>query len=271
MTRSPYWPSTAARRSLALTLDGNTRGARGADPDLAGDAREAESLSSSALATVAGEHLTVSLRHVLGAPGAHTLVVPIAAGEAIELFAVDAADVTIRTRTLVDRTRSLADVEIDADTRALGSISRAAFAAAANAGAVLVAADALGAATRLLELTTQYVGERKQFGVAVGSFQAVKHAAAEMLVDVEAARSAVMHAAWAVGAGEADAAEHASIAKAVACASAVRVADKALFLHGAVGYTWEHDLQFPFKRIKSDALLFGSPDAHLDLLAAALL
>jgi len=90
-------------------------------------------------------------------------------------------------------------------------------------------------------------------------------------VDVEAARSAVMHAAWAVGAGEDDAARHASIAKAVACAGAARVADKALFLHGAVGYTWEHDLQFPFKRIKSDALLFGSPDAHLDALAAAVL
>ena len=82
----------------------------------------------------------------------------------------------------------------------------------------------------------------------VGSFQAVKHAAAEMLVDVEAARSAVMHGAWAVGAGEDDARVHAAIAKAVACAAAVRVADKALFLHGAVGYTWEHDLQFPFKR-----------------------
>ena len=83
-----------------------------------------------------------------------------------------------------------------------------------RAAAVLVAADALGAATRLLELTAQYVGERKQFGVAVGSFQAVKHAAAEMLVDVEASRSAVMHGAWAVGAGEPDAARHASIAKA---------------------------------------------------------
>jgi alkylation response protein AidB-like acyl-CoA dehydrogenase len=171
----------------------------------------------------------------------------------------------------VDRTRSLADVEIDGEARLVGSVSSPAFAAAANAAAVLVAADALGAAARALELTTHYVGERKQFGVPVGSFQAVKHAAAEMLVDVEAARSAVMHAAWAVGAEEADAARHASIAKAVACAGASRVADKALFLHGAVGYTWEHDLQFLFKRIKSDAQLFGSPDTHLDLLAAALL
>ena len=63
---------------------------------------------------------------------------------------------------------------------------------------------------------------------------------------------------------------HASIAKVQACGAAVRVADKALFLHGAVGYTWEHDLQFSFKRTKSDALLFGSPDAYRDLIAGEL-
>jgi alkylation response protein AidB-like acyl-CoA dehydrogenase len=217
--------------------------------------------------------LTLSLPHVVGAAGAHVLVVPVATDDGVELFAVavDAPGVTVRPRTLVDRTRSLADVELDdAPTRSLGTVPAAAFRAAASAAAVIVAADALGAAARLLELTTQYVGERRQFGVAVGSFQAVKHAAAEMLVDVEAARSAVMYGAWAVDAEEPDAARHASIAKAVACAAAVRVADKALFLHGAVGYTWEHDLQFPFKRIKSDALLFGSPETHLDLIAAGL-
>ena len=105
---------------------------------------------------------------------------------------------------------------------------------------------------------------------AVQDARGNKHAAAEMLVDVEASRSAVMHAAWSVAAGEPEAALQGSIAKTVACAAAVRVADKALFLHGAVGYTWEHDLQLLFKRIKSDALLFGSPDAHRDLIAAHL-
>ena len=203
--------------------DTRAPGAGERDPHLAGDARETTTLSPAVLATVAGEHLKVALRDVVGAPGAHTLVVPVAAGDAVELYAIDAdaEGVTVRPRTLVDRTRSLADVEIDGEARLVGSVSSPAFAAAANAAAVLVAADALGAAARALELTTQYVGERKQFGVPVGSFQAVKHAAAEMLVDVEAARSAVMHAAWAVGAGEDEAARHASIAKAVACAGAV--------------------------------------------------
>jgi alkylation response protein AidB-like acyl-CoA dehydrogenase len=211
------------------------------------------------------------VRYVLGGAAAEELLLPVAGHDGrIELLAVaaDAPGVSVRRRTLVDRTRSLADLELDgAETRALGAVSRDALDGIASTAAVLVAADALGAAGRLLDLTTQYVGERRQFGVPVGSFQAVKHAAAEMLVDVEGARSAVQHGAWAVGARAEDARLHASVAKSHACSAAVRVADKALFLHGAVGYTWEHDLQFTFKRAKSDALLLGSPDAYRDLIA----
>jgi len=216
------------------------------------------------------QELPGTVRYVLGGSGADVLVVPVATDDEVELLAVaaDAPGVSVRRRTLVDRTRSLADVELDGTAvRRLGSVSRDALRSTASTAAVLVAADALGAASRLLDLTTQYVGERRQFGVPVGSFQAVKHAAAEMLVDVEGARSAVQHGAWAVGACADDARLHASVAKSHACSAAVRVADKALFLHGAVGYTWEHDLQFTFKRAKSDALVLGSPDAYRDLIA----
>jgi alkylation response protein AidB-like acyl-CoA dehydrogenase len=137
----------------------------------------------------------------------------------------------------------------------------------AATAAVLIAADALGAASKLVELTAAYVLERRQFGVPIGSFQAVKHTAAEMLVKVEALRSAVYYAAWAVDARAEDHDRYSSIAKAYAGGAAVAVADQALFLHGAIGYTWEHDLQFLFKRAKSDALLFGSSEAHLDRVA----
>jgi alkylation response protein AidB-like acyl-CoA dehydrogenase len=252
-------------RTLAGVLAAPVLAAAGAD-ELAAATAEGERVA--VLAVDARAPLAPSgTEWVLGAPQADVFVVPVTDGDDVELLVAEDARVT--PRMLVDRTRSLGEVSIDA-TRSLGTVPRSVLDTAAANAAVIVAADALGAAARLLELTVQYVGERRQFGVPVGSFQAVKHAAAEMLVDVEAARSAVMHGAWAVGAGE-DAAQHAAIAKAVACAAAVRVADKALFLHGAVGYTWEHDLQFPFKRIKSDALLFGSPDAHLDALAAAVL
>jgi alkylation response protein AidB-like acyl-CoA dehydrogenase len=215
----------------------------------------------------------LTAEYVPGAGGAAHLVVPVVLGDGIHLLSVPAGGdrVVVAARPLVDRTRTLASVELDgAVCSDLGVVPADVLGRTAALASVLVAADALGAAARMLELTVEYVADRRQFGVPVGSFQAVKHAAAEMLVDVEASRSAVRYAAWAVSAGSEDADAWASIAKAFACAAAARVADKALFLHGAIGYTWEHDLQFLFKRAKSDERLFGSPGAHLDLLAERL-
>jgi alkylation response protein AidB-like acyl-CoA dehydrogenase len=214
-------------------------------------------------AELSDDLLTAAVRHVPGAAGATHLVVPVVAGDPA---------VTVTPLPLVDRTRSLAAVSLaGAQSTLLGTVPAAALEATASLAAVVVAADALGAAARLLEMTVEYVAERRQFGVAVGSFQAVKHAAADMLVDVEACRSAVQYAAWAVDDGAADAAIHAAIAKSHVAAASSRVADRALFLHGAIGYTWEHDLQLLFKRVKSDALLFGDAAVHRDRIAAALL
>jgi len=103
--------------------------------------------------------------------------------------------------------------------------------------------------------------------VPIGSFQAVKHAAADMLVKVEAGRSIVYLAAASVGSGHPDAPLHAAAAKAQVCAAASAAADSALTLHGAIGYTWEHDLQIYFKRAKLDAALFGTPDEWNERLA----
>jgi alkylation response protein AidB-like acyl-CoA dehydrogenase len=214
--------------------------------------------------------LSLTVRYVLGVAGATELIVPLDTGHRIELLAValDDPGALLDEQPIVDRTRSLARVTLSAvPAIQIGEVDRAQLAAAAAAAAVLVAADALGAAGRMLDLTMEYIVERRQFGVAVGSFQAVKHAAAEMLVATEASRSAVQYAAWAVDAAQDDLAIQAAIAKSYACHAAVAVADKALFLHGAVGYTWEHDLQFPFKRAKSDELLFGTPDDYLDRIA----
>jgi alkylation response protein AidB-like acyl-CoA dehydrogenase len=201
---------------------------------------------------------------VLGAPSAGRLLA--FDGDALTLH--EAAQVT--PRRMVDRTREVGDVtdlgpvaeRIDCDAGVLAQV--------APAAAVLVAADAVGAGQRMLDLTVEYIGQRVQFGVAVGSFQAVKHAAAEMLVALEGARAAMTYAAWAVGAGEPDAATDAWVAKATASRMAEHVADKALFLHGAVGYTWEHDLQLLLKRAKSDAALLGGPGAYDARIADAL-
>jgi alkylation response protein AidB-like acyl-CoA dehydrogenase len=204
---------------------------------------------------------------VLGASGANLLVAW--DGEALELHLAESAQVT--PRLLVDRTRAVADVTLGQDPfERVESVGREAMCTVAAWAAVLVAADALGAAQRMLDLTVEYVGQRVQFGVPVGSFQAVKHAAAEMLVSIEGTRAAVHYAAWAVGAGESGAALDAWVAKARSARAASSVADKALFLHGAVGYTWEHDLQLLFKRAKSDAQLFGGPELYDSRIADAL-
>jgi alkylation response protein AidB-like acyl-CoA dehydrogenase len=116
----------------------------------------------------------------------------------------------------------------------------------------------------------EYVADRVQFGVPVGSFQAVKHAAADMLTQIEGLRVVVQYAAWAVAEGEPGALTDAWVAKSRAARAGSFVADKALFLHGAVGYTWEHDLQLLFKRCKSDAALFGGASAYEDRIADAL-
>jgi alkylation response protein AidB-like acyl-CoA dehydrogenase len=204
---------------------------------------------------------------VLGARDAATLL----AWDGATLTALGAAECRVRERLLVDRTRSLADVVMPAagGTPIAGAAPEILRMTAAVA-AVLVAADALGAAQRMLELTVAYVGDRIQFGVPVGSFQAVKHAASEMLVAIEGTRGAVHYAAWALGDGEPGAITAALVAKSRAARAATLIADRALFLHGAVGYTWEHDLQLLFKRAKSDAVLFGGAPTYEDRIADAL-
>jgi alkylation response protein AidB-like acyl-CoA dehydrogenase len=190
-------------------------------------------------------------------------------GEALELHRADTVQIT--PRRLVDRTRGVADITLGQDpVHRFDGVDPEAMRAVAACAAVLVAADALGAAQRMLDLTVEYVGERVQFGVPVGSFQAVKHTAAEMLVAIEGTRAAVHYAAWAVGAGEPQSELDAWVAKTRSARAASSVADKALFLHGAVGYTWEHDLQLLFKRAHSDAHLYGGPGHYDGRIADAL-
>jgi alkylation response protein AidB-like acyl-CoA dehydrogenase len=219
------------------------------------------------------------VRTVLAAGRARRLLVPVrgAQGVALHVVDVDQPGVRIRDRALTDRTRSVADVELDgAVGEPVPGDAVRPLEDAALRSAVLVAADALGAMSRMLDATVEYAGQRRQFGVPIGSFQAVKHAAAEMLVQVESGRSIVYLAAASVEAGHPQAALHAAAAKAQVCGAASAAADTALVLHGAIGYTWEHDLQIFYKRAKLDAELCGSPAVwnerlaqRLDLLPAA--
>ena len=181
-----------------------------------------------------------------------------------ELRLVEASGpgVTRTRRKLLDRSRSVADVTLDrAPSRRLGVPDPGEVLLQAPArAAVLVAADALGASAKMLDLAVAYSRQRHQFGVPIGSFQAVKHAAATMLVGVEAARSAVYFAAASVDAGGPEALLHAAAVKAQVTGEGSRAADSALTLHGAIGYTWEYDLQLFYKRARLDEKLAGSPE-----------
>jgi alkylation response protein AidB-like acyl-CoA dehydrogenase len=201
--------------------------------------------------------------YVLGGDRARRFLVP--DGDRVLL-----AEAICVPRKLLDRSRSIADVTPGATTVVLESGARQLLREAALRAAVLVAADSLGAAERMLDLAVEYSKQRHQFGVPIGSFQAVKHAAATMLVEVEAARSLVYYAAASVDAGHEDAVLHAAAAKAQVCAAGERIADSALTVHGAIGYTWEHDLQLFYKRAKLNNRLFGGPDVWNERLAAAL-
>jgi len=198
---------------------------------------------------------------VLGAADATLFVVAVRRGGAVELRLVDDLEgVDVEPVLLLDRSRSVAGVSLhEVRSILLEGDAATALGAATNLSAVLVAADALGASERMLDMAVEYSLQRQQFGVAIGSFQAVKHAAASIEVAVEAGRSAVYFAAASVESGADDAPLHAAAVKAQVTAGASQAADTALTIHGAIGYTWEYDLQLFYKRAKLDEHLLGDP------------
>ncbi len=169
----------------------------------------------------------------------------------------------------MDRTRSLSWLELDDRPALLIGGSNDADVLLDRALAA-VSAEMLGAAERVLEMTVQYAQDRVQFGRPIGSFQAVKHRCADMLVDVEGMRSAAYYAAWAVGAADADADAAASAAKVWCTDAARRVMASGLQVHGGIGFTWEHDLHLYLKRSQLDQVSFGDAAHHRERLARIL-
>jgi len=253
-------PALDAERSEAVITDGTFAAivASANDP-----------LDAETSITVSDGKLSGSVTLVLGADRAQLLVVP--AGSELYLVDTTAQGVTIRPRTLLDRSRSAGDVTLDGVVGERLEQDAASFLREATLrAAVLTAADSLGAATRLRELAVDYSKQRTQFGAAIGSFQAMKHAAATMLVNEEASRSLVYYAAESVQNGLEEAPLHAAAAKAQVTHAGSDAAESSLTMHGAIGYTWEHDLQLLYKRAKLDVALFGDPALWNERIADAL-
>jgi alkylation response protein AidB-like acyl-CoA dehydrogenase len=135
-------------------------------------------------------------------------------------------------------------------------------------GAVAVTAESVGAMSRAHEITTQYAKDRIQFGAPIGKYQGVKHPLAEMLVDVETSRSLVYYAAWCVTESPGELPLAAARAKAYMGDAFKRLGVDCVQLHGAIGFTWEYDIQLYLKRSKWAFPAYGEPDYHYERVAA---
>jgi len=209
-----------------------------------------------------------TLLAVLDADVADVLVVPVA-GERAVLVDAGAPGVSVRPARGFDLTRRVSAVALDRAAGSVVDLAPGALTRALALGATLAAADALGAATRLREMTVDYAQDRIAFGRSIASYQAVKHKCADMLCWTEGTRVAVDTATAALD-GDGDPAYAVSVAKAYAGDVCSRVAGEALQLHGGIAFTWEHDLHLLMRRIKADEVLFGDVAEHEDRLAATL-
>ena len=135
---------------------------------------------------------------------------------------------------------------------------------------VALAAEQVGGAQRVLDNAVDYAKNRMQFGRPIGSFQAIKHKCADMLLEVESAKSAAYYGAWAAATDDDELALAASLAKSYCSEAYFHCAAENIQIHGGIGFTWEHHAHLYFKRAKSSELLLGDPAYHRELLAQRL-
>jgi alkylation response protein AidB-like acyl-CoA dehydrogenase len=235
-----------------------------------------ESVATRAEKTADGWQLTGAKRYVAWSHVANVLLVPARTAEGVTLFLVDpsGSGLTASPVQSMDPGTRLAHLSLDhvpvraddvlgapgtAPPRLLRLLRRAAVGAAA---------EMLGAARRCLDMAVGYAKVREQFGQPIGSFQAIRHKCADMLLETENSHSAVYYAAWALDAAAEDAATAASIAKAYVGDASRKVCGEAIQVHGGIGFTWEYDLHMYFKRAKALEAQYGDAEYHRELILA---
>ncbi|HEX5706587.1 MAG TPA: acyl-CoA dehydrogenase family protein [Pyrinomonadaceae bacterium] len=225
----------------------------------------------------AGGDFTLSGRKLfVGDAGAADLIVCVARdGDALALLPVErgAEGLTLRPTPSMDATRKVYEVTFNGARVAAGEAfgadgdARGALAGALQVATVALCAEMVGGMQWVLDATVEYAKTRQQFGRAIGSFQAVQHMCADMLLMTESARSAAYYAAWALTERDPAAAVAVSVAKAY-CSDAYReVANRGVQVHGGIGFTWEHDLHLYYKRSKSSETLLGDARFHRERIA----
>jgi len=210
---------------------------------------------------------------VLDGHTANLILVVARAGDALSLFAVpaEASGLTRTALPTLDQTRKLARLDFAAVPATLiGSVGdgRAVLSRTLDVAAIAQAAEQLGGAQRALDMAVEYAKVRHQFGRPIGSFQAIKHRCADLLLEVESLRSAVQYAAAAVAEDSAEVPVVAALVKAYASDVYFHVAAENIQIHGGIGFTWEHDAHLYFKRAKASELFLGDASYHREHLAS---
>jgi alkylation response protein AidB-like acyl-CoA dehydrogenase len=225
--------------------------------------------------TLSGTKLFVHDAHTADALVVAARTRPGAGAEGVSLFLLprDTSGLRVTLLPTMDQTRKLCevtcvDVVVGADAL-LGPAGAgwAPLARVLDRATVALCAEMCGGAQKVLDMTVEYAKIRQAFGRPIGSYQGVKHRAADMLVDVENAKSITYYAAWALDEGAAEAPLAVSMAKAYVSDAFRRVAAAGIQLHGGIGFTWEHDLHLYFKRAKGSEFTFGDATHHRERVA----
>jgi alkylation response protein AidB-like acyl-CoA dehydrogenase len=225
-------------------------------------------------ATKKGDDWTLSgtKSFVLDGATANLILVAARSGAGVSLFAVD-ADAPGLSRTplnTMDQTRKQAKLEFaGTPARLIGTEGSgwSTLSTVLDLAAVGLSAEEVGGAQKVLEMAVEYAKVRIQFGRPIGSFQAIKHKCADMLLEVESAKSAAYYGMWCASEMNDELPSVASLAKAYCSEAYFHAAAENIQIHGGIGFTWEHPAHLYFKRAKSSELLFGDPTYHRELLA----
>ncbi|MEZ5257137.1 MAG: acyl-CoA dehydrogenase [Ilumatobacteraceae bacterium] len=216
--------------------------------------------------------LTGTKSFVLDGHTASLIIVPAKTAAGISLFAVagDAAGLTRTPLSTMDQTRKQAKLEFsDTPAKLIGTDGDGwnVISKVLDLVAVGLAAEQVGGAQKVLEMAVEYAKVRVQFGRPIGSFQAIKHKCADMLLEVESAKSAAYYGLWCAAEMNDELPSVASLAKAYCSEAYFHATAENIQIHGGIGFTWEHPAHLYFKRAKSSELLFGDPTYHRELLA----
>jgi alkylation response protein AidB-like acyl-CoA dehydrogenase len=209
---------------------------------------------------------------VLDGHTADVILVAARTDKGVSLFHTtgDAAGVTRTPLSTMDQTRKQAKVEFkDTPATLIGTDGGGwdTLSTVLDLAAVALAAEQVGGAQMCLDMSVEYAKVRVQFGRPIGSFQAIKHKCADMLLEVESAKSAAYYAGWCAAEMNDELPSVACLAKAYCSEAYFHAAAENIQIHGGIGFTWEHPAHLYFKRAKSSELLFGDPTYHRELLA----